>query len=132
MKYHTSNFADFSNNQWQKVWEKMLLGHFVFLSPSPSEQCWGTMSKASIKQCYGFATLYKAWGVILNALFKIPIIFCHWLSEIYKEKERSVRSMLFQITQIYFNRSDYATLHSVMRKMTENGSRMTRKLSQWF
>ena len=24
----------------------------------------------------------------LNILFKIPIIFCHWLSEYYKKKER--------------------------------------------
>ena len=44
------------------------------------------MSEASVKPCYGFMLLYTGWGGILNALFKIPIIFSHWLSEIYKKK----------------------------------------------
>ena len=35
------------------------------------------MSEACVKQCYGFATLYSGRGGILNAFFKIPIIFCH-------------------------------------------------------
>ena len=29
------------------------------------------------KQCYGFATLYRERERILNALFKISIIFCN-------------------------------------------------------
>ena len=32
--------------------------------------------------------------------------------------------MLFQITQICFNESDYSTLHSLMTIMTENGAKM--------
>ena len=32
--------------------------------------------------------------------------------------------MLFQITQICFNESDYVTLHSVMNVITEKGARM--------
>ena len=35
-----------------------------------------------------------------------------------------------QITQNYFNKSDYATLHSAMRIATKNGPIMTQKLSQ--
>ena len=46
------------------------------------------MSEDCAKQCYGFATFYRGRGGILNALLKIPIIFCHWLSEIYKKNER--------------------------------------------
>ena len=38
--------------------------------------------------------------------------------------------MLFQITQICFNESDYATLHSLMRIVTESGTKMTQKLPQ--
>ena len=38
--------------------------------------------------------------------------------------------MLFQISQICFNESDSATLHSIMSIMTENGANMTHKLSQ--
>ena len=44
--------------------------------------------------------------------------------------------MLVQITQICFmlrtalSRSDYATLHSLMRIMTENGVKMMQKLPQ--
>ena len=33
--------------------------NFVFLLPSPSEQCWETMSKTCVKLCYGFETLYR-------------------------------------------------------------------------
>ena len=36
--------------------------------------------------------------------------------------------MLFQTTQICFNKSDYATPHFLMRIMTENGAKMTQKL----
>ena len=36
--------------------------------------------------------------------------------------------MLIQITQISFNESNYATLHSLMRIMTENGAKMMQKL----
>ena len=50
-----------------------------------------------------------------------------------KPKKEGVRCMLFQITQIYFNKCAYATLHSVMRIMTESGAKTTQKLSQqWF
>ena len=38
--------------------------------------------------------------------------------------------MLFQITQICFNESDYAKLHSLMRLMTENGAKMRQKLPE--
>ena len=64
------------------------LDSFVFLSPSPSEQSWGRISEASVNQCYGFGTLSRGTRGILNALFQFPIIFCHWLSEIKKKKER--------------------------------------------
>ena len=50
----------------------------MFLTPSPS----------CVKLCYGFPTLYRGRGGILNTLFKIPIIICHWLSKIYKKKRK--------------------------------------------
>ena len=43
------------------------LYNFVFLSLSPSSKCWGTMSEAYIKQCYGFTTLHRGREGILNA-----------------------------------------------------------------
>ena len=39
--------------------------------------------------------------------------------------------MLFQITQICFNESDYVTLHAVKSIMTENGVKMTHKLPHY-
>ena len=42
------------------------------------------MSKTCVKQCYGFATLYRRRGEILNTFFNIPIIFCHWLIQSLK------------------------------------------------
>ena len=38
--------------------------------------------------------------------------------------------MSIQITQIAFNESNYATLHSLMRIVTENGAKITQKLPQ--
>ena len=43
------------------------------------------------EQCYGFATLYSVREGILHALFKIHIIFCPWLSEIYKKNKEQVQ-----------------------------------------
>ena len=61
--------------------------------------------------------------------FKIPIIFCHWLSEIYqKNKKDDVLCLLFHIIQICFNEPDYFILHSIMNIMTKNCARMTHKI----
>ena len=38
--------------------------------------------------------------------------------------------MLFQITQICFNESDYVTLHSIMNMITQDGTKMTHKMPQ--
>ena len=38
--------------------------------------------------------------------------------------------MLFFITQIWFNVSDYATLHSIMNIMTENGAKTMYQMPQ--
>ena len=69
-------------------------------------------------------------GEFLKTLFKTPIIFCHRLSEIYKKKKEDVRCMSIQITQISFNESNYATLYSLMRIITENDAKITQKLPQ--
>ena len=54
----------------------------------------------------------------LNTFFKIPIIFSHWLSESYKTK----RKTRFHITYIYFSKSDYVILNTVMNIMTKNSA----------
>ena len=38
--------------------------------------------------------------------------------------------MLLQITQIYFNGSDYVMLHSITNIVTENGAKVTHKMLQ--
>ena len=38
--------------------------------------------------------------------------------------------MLFQMTPICFNKSDYVTLHSMMNIMIENGAKMTHEMPQ--
>ena len=63
---------------------------------------------------------------ILNTLFKIPIIFCYWLSKIYKKK-RLVPCMLFQKTQMSFNESDYVMKHPAMNIMTANSAKTAQK-----
>ena len=64
-------------------------------------------------------------GVFLNKVFKITITLCHWLSEIFKAKEKW-HSM--QINQICFNASDYVTLHSIKNIMIENDAKITHKM----
>ena len=87
------------------------------------------MTEACIKQCYGFTTLYRGREGILNALFKILNILSLIVWNLPKKKEE-VWCMLFQITQICFSGSDYATLHSLISIMTENGVKMMQKLPQ--
>ena len=107
---------DCPNNLWirqlptisDKSYEKnCCLDNFVFLHPSPSQQCWETMNKSCYKLCHGFATLYTGRVGILNTLFKIPIIFCNKLSEIYKRK----RKMRFS-SCCFEKEPDYVTVHS--------------------
>ena len=41
--------------------------------------------------------------------------------------------MVLEITQIWFNESDYATLDSLIRIMTEKGAKMMQKVRhKWF
>ena len=115
-------------NQWQKLWEKLLFGKFCVSTPFSHLTMLRTMSKSCVKLCYGFATLYRGRGGILNTLFKIPKIFCHWLSEIYKKKKKKeFLCMLFQKTQMCFNEPDYVTAHTVMNKVTANGAKIATK-----
>ena len=55
-------------------------------------------------------------------------------SDIYKkQKKDEVLCMLFRITQIWFNESDYVTLYSIVTIMTENGAKARYKTLQlWF
>ena len=56
-------------------------------------QCWETLSKTCVKLCSGLARLYSGRRGILNTLFKISIIFFHWLSEIQKIQKNKWGSM---------------------------------------
>ena len=77
-----SQQATISNKNYGK---NCYLDNFGVSLPFPLLTILRNNGEAWVKQCYGFAALYKGrGGRILNALFKIPIMFCHWLSEIYK------------------------------------------------
>ena len=117
-------------NKGQKIWEKLLFGQFCVSLPFSLLTMLRNNERILRRAMLWVRNIVWEKGGILNALFKIPIIFCHWLSEIYKKNNEEVRSMLFQITQICFNESDCAMLHSLMRIMTENGAKMTQKLPQ--
>ena len=61
-------------------------------------------------------------GEVFKDFFKIPIYF---VTDFQKKKEE-VQCTLFQITHIFLNEHDYATLYSVMKKMVENNPKMTK------
>ena len=61
------------------------LGNFVFLPPSPLnnvEKQRAKLASSNVmgsQHCRGFATLQGGRRRFLNIIFKIHIIFCHWL-----------------------------------------------------
>ena len=117
-------------SQGQKIWEKLLFGQFCISLPFSLLTMLRNNERILRRAMLWVHNIVWGKGGILKALFKILVIFCHWLSEIYKKNNEEVRSMLFQITQICFNESDCAMLHCLMRIMTENGAKMTQKLPQ--
>ena len=88
-------------NYWQKLWEKLLFVQFLVSAPFPLL----TMLRNNEQN------LRQAMSWVRKQAFKILIIFCHWLFEIYqKNKKDEVLCMLFQITQICFNEPNYVML----------------------
>ena len=77
--WHKKCFNKYATINEKNYEENCYLGNFVFLFPSPSEHCWETTSKTK---------LYRVREGFLNIIFKILIIFCHWLSAIYKKKRK--------------------------------------------
>ena len=112
--------------------KKRYLDNFVFLSPSPSWQCWRTISKSCVKQCYRFATLYRRREGILNLLFKIVIIFCHWLSKIYETKKKESTGLMHALrdNSNLFDESNYVSQHSDMSIITENCAKISHQLPE--
>ena len=107
-----------SYNQWQKLWENTAIWTILcFYSLPPLNNVEKQWVKLASSYLICSQHCIKGEGKFLNTFFKIPIIFCHWLSEIYKKKRDEVLFMLFQMTPVCFNKSDYVTLHSMMNIM---------------
>ena len=86
------SFKTFSDNQWQKWWEKLLLRQF-FLSFSLLTMTRNNEQNFSQAMLWVRNIMYgeEGWGEGgggLNTLFKSSTVFCHWLSEIYKKKRK--------------------------------------------
>ena len=122
-----------SYNQWQKLWAKLLFGQYFVSPPLPFLDNVETHSTKLISSSViGSKPCKKGEGGFLYQLFRIPITFCHRLSEIYKKKKKDrVLCMLFQITHIYFNEPYYDTIHSVMNIMAEPKTGVTWGFSNW-
>ena len=67
-------------------------------------------------------------GGILSKLFKISIIFCHWLSEIYKKKRKmrfyaccfkNIKCASLSLIMLRYE-TDYVTVHSVTLSIKVN------------
>ena len=113
-----------SYNQGQKLLENCFLENFLFLPPSPLNNVEKQCAKRVSSYVMGLQDCIGGEGEFLDRLFKIFIIFYHWLSEICQKcMNDEILCMLFQITQICFNEPDYVTLYSVMNIMTKNGAK---------
>ena len=111
----------FSDNQWRSEWERLVFGQFCFSIPFPLLTMLRNNEQNCVKRCYVLTKFWRWRGEILNTLFKFAIIFCHWLSEIYrKKKERWDVIIFFKKTQMCFNGPNNIMVHSVMRIKTAN------------
>ena len=75
-------------NQWQKLWEKLLFGQFCVSTPfllltrlKNNEQ---KLHQAMLWVCI----IIEGEKGNFKHTFKISIMFCQWLSEIYKKKRK--------------------------------------------
>ena len=84
---------NFSNKTFmQKSKDQRPFNFFQFWYPKNLCFCplppLNNVEKQLEKLSYGFSALYMAIEGVLKTLFKIPIIFYDWLSEIYKKKRK--------------------------------------------
>ena len=76
-------------NNVEKQWQKKMLQALLWGSPH-----WKTMSKTCFKLCYGVHnTVYGGDGGFLKNFFKVPIIFCHWLSKIFFKRQGAMHAV---------------------------------------
>ena len=97
-----SRFSDFFRQSVTKIMGKTAIRAISCFSPllplNNVEKQWAKLESSyvmGLQHCVG------GEGGFLNRLFKIPMIFYHWLSKNYKKKKKDeILSMLFQITLI--------------------------------
>ena len=115
----TSKIRQYQKSKGKNVNKLLLKLSSMSMNTTITDRNYG---KTCVKQ------YYRGRGWILNTLFKIPIISCHWLSELYKKKKKAgVWCKLLQITQICSYESDYVTLHSKMSIITKNCAKITHR-----
>ena len=107
-------------NQWQKLWEKLLFGQFRISALFPLNNFEKQRAKLASSYVMGSQHCIGRREGFLNIIFKVPIIFCHWLSEIYKEKGK-----------MRFYSCCCIALHFIMKIITENGAKKTHKMPQY-
>ena len=95
-------FQIFSDNQWQKLWEKLLFGQFCVSSPFPFLPMLRNIEQKLRQAMLSVLNIVWGRGRILNTPFKIPIIFCHWLS-----------NFLSRYSCVLFGATDYRRLNSL-------------------
>ena len=80
----TSKIRQYQKSKGKNVNKLLLKLSSMSMNTTITDRNYG---KTCVKQ------YYRGRGWILNTLFKIPLISCHWLSELYKKKKESGRLM---------------------------------------
>ena len=126
-------FCRFFKPSVTKIMRKIAVWRILCFSPLSSlNNVEEQLAKLASSHVIFFQHFIWGEGKFYMHFLKFPYFVTDCL-KFTKPKKEGFRCMLFQITQIYFNKCAYATLHSAMRIMTESGAKTTQKLSQkWF
>ena len=65
----SSHVCDFSDNHWQKLWEKLLFGQFCVSTSFQLLTVLRTVSKTCVRLCYGFTALCRGRRGIFKHTF---------------------------------------------------------------
>ena len=87
-------------------------------------------AKVALSYVIGWQHCIGGQGKFKHTFWNFHNILSLIVWNLQKEKKNEVLCMLFQKPQMYFNETDYVTVHSVMNIMTASVAKMAQKMTQ--
>ena len=122
-------FHIFSDNLWQKSWEKLLFEYFWVSTPfSLLAMLRNNEQKLHQAMSWVRNIVDGQRGNFKNTFENSRNILSLIVWNLLKEIKNQVLCFLLQQNEMCFNETDYVTVHSVMNIMTAKDVKMTRKI----